>query len=160
METVKAYFNYHVIIIGCGIPEITIEGTTADWENILTKTKYISKYHLKWWTFELEPIIEQIIQAKKGRFDKKFWMNMVEVHIGKACVSPTVIDGWIIKFFPYTKEGKRTGLKPISETSINSLASEIAKVPFTLEDEQNHKSHKMEFWEALSGCRKTKAITR
>ncbi|MEO8820346.1 MAG: DUF4419 domain-containing protein, partial [Ginsengibacter sp.] len=157
METVKAYFNYKVYIIGCGIPEITIDGTLKDWESIMDKTKFISRYHLKWWTSEIEPVIEQIIQAKKSHFDKKFWMNMVEVHIGKACVSPTVINGWIIKFFPYSKEGKRTGLKPISETNINSLASEIIKVPFTLEDEKTHKSFKMEFWGGFIGLSQNKS---
>lgn len=154
MEAVKEYFNYKVIMIGCGIPRITIEGTTQDWENVLDKTKYISKYKLEWWTSELEPIIEQIIKAKKGRFDKKFWMNMVKAHTEKKYGSPTTIDGWIVKFFPYTKEGKKTDLKPIAK--INNLASEIVKVPFILEDVTNKKSYKMEFWAGFIGLSQNK----
>jgi hypothetical protein len=154
MEAVKEYFNYKIIMIGCGIPKITIEGTTKDWENILEKTKYISRYKLEWWTTELEPVIKQIIKAKKGKFDKKFWMNMVKAHTEKKYGSPTTIDGWIVKFFPYTKEGKKTDLKPILK--INDLASEIVKVPFVLEDIPNKKSYKMEFWAGFIGLSQNK----
>lgn len=154
METVKEYFNYKVIMIGCGIPRITIEGTVKDWEKILAKTQYLSKYNLTWWTNELEPILQEIIKAKKGHFNKAFWMNMVKAHTEKKYGSPTTIDGWIIKFFPYTKEGKKTDLKPI--TQINSLASELVKVPFTLIDEKNNKSYKMEFWGGFIGLTQDK----
>ena len=154
METVKEYFDYKILISGCGIPKITIEGTVEDWEKILEKTKYISKYRLKWWTDELEPILKQIIETKKGNFKKKFWMNMVKSHTEKKYGSPTTINGWIIKFFPYTKEGKKTDLKPISE--INNLASELVKVPFILEDNMNNKSYKMEFWAGFIGLSQNK----
>ena len=149
METVKEYFNYKVYMAGCGIPKITIEGTVEDWEKVLEKTKYISKYKLKWWTSELEPILNEIIATKKGHFRKAFWMNMVKSHTGKKYGSPTTINGWIIKFFPYTKEGKKTDLKPISK--IDNLASELVKVPFILEDGVTHKKYKMEFWAGFLG---------
>ncbi len=154
METVKEYFNYKVIMVGCGIPKITIEGTVEDWERVLEKTKYISKYKLKWWTDELKPILKQIIETKKGKFKKKFWMNMVKSHTEKKYGSPTTINGWIINFFPYTKEGKKTDLKPISK--INDLASEMVKVPFILEDVINKKSYKMEFWAGFIGLSQNK----
>jgi len=154
METVKEYFTYKVLMFSCGIPKITIEGTKEDWEKILVKIKYISKFNLQWWTSELEPIIEQIIETKKGHFDNSFWMNMVKAHTEKKYGSPTTIDGWIIKFFPYTKEGKRTNLQPISK--INSLASEMVKVPFIAEDVPHHKSYKMEFWAGFIGLSQNK----
>jgi hypothetical protein len=154
METVKAYFDYKVIMVGCGIPKITIEGTVNDWEKVLEKTKYISKYKLEWWTNELQPILEQIIETKKGNFKKSFWMDMVKTHTEKRYGSPTTIDGWIIKFFPYTKEGKKSGLKPI--TKIDNLASELVKVPFVFEDIIKHESYKMEFWGGFVGLSQNK----
>lgn len=154
LETVKEYFNYKIIMVGCGIPKITIEGTVEDWEKVLEKTKYISKYKLKWWTDELEPILNEIIETKKGNFKKEFWMNMVKSHTEKKYGSPTTINGWIVKFFPYTKEGKKTDLKPISK--INSLASELVKVPFILEDTVNNKTYKMEFWAGFIGLSQNK----
>lgn len=35
METVKSYFEFITIMIVCGIPEITLEGTPQDWEKVL-----------------------------------------------------------------------------------------------------------------------------
>lgn len=32
METVKSYFEFITIMIVCGIPEITLEGTPQDWK--------------------------------------------------------------------------------------------------------------------------------
>lgn len=154
METVKAYFDYEVLMMGCGIPKITIQGTVEDWEKVLKKTEYISKFKLKWWTKELKPILKQIIETKKGNFKKKFWMDMVKSHTEKEYGSPTTINGWIVKFFPYTKEGKRTDLKPISK--IDNLASELVKVPFILKDAKNNKSYKMEFWAGFIGLYQNK----
>lgn len=37
MEAVKPYFEFIIIRIVCGIPEITLEGTPEDWENYCTK---------------------------------------------------------------------------------------------------------------------------
>ena len=155
METVKAYFDYKVLMVGCGIPKITIEGTVNDWEKVLEKTKYISKYKLKWWTDELQPILKQIIETKKGNLKTSFWMGMVKAHTQKKYGSPTTIDGWIIKFFPYTKEGKKSGLKPI--TKIDNLAPELVKVPFIFEDLTNNKSYKMEFWGGFVGLTQNKS---
>lgn len=149
METVKSYFEFKVIIMGCGIPKVTIEGTTQDWKKLLEKTKYLSQYKLDWWTNELVPIIEEIIAAKKGKVNKDFWMNMVKYHTEKKYGTVNTIDGWIVKFFPYTKEGNKTGLKPI--TSVNSLASEIVKVPFILLDDVSHTSNNMEIWAGFIG---------
>ncbi|WP_158544276.1 DUF4419 domain-containing protein [Pedobacter miscanthi] len=149
METVKSYFEFKVFFIGCGIPRVTIEGTIQDWKKLLEKTKYLSQYKLEWWTNELIPIIEEIIAAKKGKVNKDFWMNMVKYHTEKKYGTITSIDGWIVKFFPYTKEGNKTGLKPI--TNVNNLASEIVKVPFVLQDDVNHTYNNMEIWAGFIG---------
>ena len=154
MEAVKSYFEFKVIIIGCGIPRITIEGTTQDWKKLLEKTKYLSQYKLDWWTSELIPVLEEIIAAKKGKVNTDFWMNMVKYHTEKKYGTVNTIDGWIVKFFPYTKEGNKTGLKPI--TSINNLASEIVKVPFILKDNVNHTSNNMEVWAGFIGLSQNK----
>jgi hypothetical protein len=147
METVKAYFDYVVYATGCGLPSVTVTGTVADWEKVLAKTQYISKYDLKWWTNELEPILKQIIRTKKGKFDKKFWMNMVKFHSQNDYGSMEDIDGWIVKFFPYTKEGDKANLKRIAD--VGAVAPEIVKVPFILES--GGQRYKMEFWAGFVG---------
>ena len=44
MSTFKNFFDYNFAMISCGIPYIILEGSLNDWENILNKFKFLSKY--------------------------------------------------------------------------------------------------------------------
>lgn len=101
MESMKEFFHYKVSFIGCGISEVTVEGSVKDWEKILTRLDYLAKYDLEWWTSELKPVIQKIIDTKKGKLDKQFWMNMVKYHKLGSYGSYDGIDGWLLKFYPY-----------------------------------------------------------
>lgn len=156
MESMKKYFKYKVIMIGCGIPSVTIEGTVEDWKKILVKLDFLSQYDLKWWTSELKPVIQKIIDTKQGKkFDKNFWMDMVKFHREGLYGSYTDIDGWLLKFFPYYSDGERTDLKELK--GIGRLPSEIVRVPFTFciksSDGTTIKSYKMEFWSGFMGLK-------
>ena len=132
METVKSYFEFIVMYIACGIPEITLEGTPADWEKVLNKTKALKEYKLDWWISELEPLLEEFVKASKGEVNQEFWRNMFKYHSEKTCGAPVTIDGWIIKFFPYDKEGKRNNLKQI--IGRDKLPNEIVKVDIKFQE--------------------------
>ncbi|RZK09605.1 MAG: DUF4419 domain-containing protein, partial [Flavobacterium sp.] len=80
MESVKPYFEFVQITISCGIPEITLEGNTRDWERVLEKARFMKKYELSWWIDSLEPLLKEFIEASKGKIDKDFWRNMFKYH--------------------------------------------------------------------------------
>ena len=126
MEAMEPYFEFVVMYVVCGIPEITLQGTTEDWQKILDKTKKLEEYDLKWWTKKLEPILEEFVNASKGNINKKFWRNMFKYHSQKEYGAPKIIDGWIVKFFPYDKDGKRNNLKKL--IGGGSLPEEMVKV--------------------------------
>lgn len=126
MEAMEPYFEFIVMRIVCGIPEITLKGTTEDWQKIYDKTKKLEKYDLKWWTNELKPILKEFIKTSQGEIDKKFWRNMFKYHSQKKYGAPKIIDGWIVKFFPYDKDGKRNNLKQLEGGG--NLPEEIVKV--------------------------------
>ena len=44
MSTFKNYFIYDLLMISCGIPYIILEGNLNDWEKLLEKLKFLSKY--------------------------------------------------------------------------------------------------------------------
>lgn len=125
MDAMKPYFEYVVMRIICGIPAITIEGRTEDWEKILEKLSYLKKYQLEDWVAQLNPIIQEFVQASKGIIDKQFWMNMFKVHTRDSYGAPKSMDGWICNFFPYNREGKRMDVKEISELDIESVFEEL-----------------------------------
>ena len=127
METVKNYFEYIYIMSGCGIPEITLLGTHDDWQKVYDKAVSLRQYQLKWWIDELKPILKQFVKASKGNIDTDFWKAMFRTHTSKDYGSPELIDGWIVKFFPYDKDGQRLNLKTIPVNAINStLPDELA----------------------------------
>lgn len=107
MESVKSYFNPIVIWVVCGIPNITIEGTPADWQRVIDKTRNLQSYKIGKWTNELEPILNEFLKASNGKPRQEFWQNIVkkkkidELNRGGCSLTkPTMIDGWILKFFP------------------------------------------------------------
>lgn len=154
METMKQYFKYKVVMMGCGIPAVTIEGSLKDWEKILQRLDVLAQYDLNWWTDELRPVIQQIIAAIKGQVDKEFWMSMVRYHQKGFYGSLVDIDGWLVKFFPYRSSKKRADLKKIED--IEDVPDEIVRVPFEFWDEVRGESFKMEFWAGFMGLHQDK----
>lgn len=134
MDAMESYFKYEVFRIICGFPEITVKGTTADWNKIIEKTKFLSKYELEWWTEKLIPILEEISKTSENKINQEFWTNMFKIHTSKEYGNPKNIDGWITNFFPYDKSGKRIHLDQISGIDLKDifekLPSEIVKIKF------------------------------
>ncbi len=126
MEAMEPYFEYIAIRIVCGIPKITLKGTPDDWEKVLDKTKRLGDYDLKWWTDELEPILNEFVKTSQKNVNKVFWRNMFKCHSQKKYGAPKIIDGWIVKFFPYDKYGKRNNLQQLEGS--DNLPEEIVKV--------------------------------
>lgn len=126
METMKPYFEFIEIRIVCGIPEITLEGTPKDWKKVLDKARGLREYELEWWISELEPLLQEFVKASKGKADTEFWRNMFKYHSQKQYGAPNIIDGWIVKFFPYDNKGRRNNLKQL--VGGGSLPDEIVKV--------------------------------
>ncbi len=86
---------------GCGIPDITLTGTISDWEKIYKDVERFNKLGLSYWTRNLKPILKQFLNARQGIIDTKFWNSMYKESSYYGVFN---ISGWIIKFFPYTKE--------------------------------------------------------
>jgi hypothetical protein len=154
MEAMKAYFDFIVIRVGCGIPEITLEGTPDDWRKLLVKVEYLRKYELDWWVDELVPLLKGFVKASEGKVDTDFWKAMFKYHTLKKYGAPEIIDGWIVTFFPYDKDGKRNNLKELAGTE--KLTKELVKVPLDyVELQPNGKSVKvpLEIWAGFIGLR-------
>lgn len=151
MTSVKAYFKYTGIYVGCGIPSITIEGTTDDWVKVLEKTMQLRRYGLKWWVDDLIPILTQFIEASKGHVDKQFWNSIVKDNPvskleGGGCSpdKPTKLDGWFLKLMPfYTDEGKRT---PREVSYDVNMPTQLLSADFTyqyIDEKGNETNHPM-----------------
>lgn len=129
LKAVESYFEFCILYGICGIPELTIEGNPEDWEKIIKKANALRKYNLDWWINELDPILNEFLKASKNVIDKSFWLNIFKYHTLDEYGAPDIVDGWILKFFPYDKQGNRreTPIEVIKGLNVD-LPDEIVKV--------------------------------
>lgn len=119
MASMKKYFDY-TFCLCCGIPSITLEGTTEDWKNIHKRLEKLGEYNLQTWYDMLEPILQQFVDAKEGKVDVDFWQRICHHESGGS--GPRYVSGWITAFCVFDKEGVWQG-KLHAHVSIISYAS-------------------------------------
>jgi hypothetical protein len=165
MDSMSNYFSYLFVTL-CGIPSITLEGTTEDWKALRERAEKLKKYDLKWWIDEIDPILKEFVNASAGNVNLKFW-NSIYKEDGES--GGPYITGWILKFFPYLsgKDGKTNRLNPIfkkeagknKSIGIGSIPNGMSKAPFVWL--YYNKKFKMEFlagFIAISQDHKTKSL--
>ena len=129
MSTMKHYFDYLCEIEGCGFPHITIEGSIEDWTKIADKLSKLSKYKFEWFTKQTIPVINKIIDTKKGIVDDIFWKIMLKVKNSSGFYNPGYVNGWLCRFFPFDSKGNRLNGRVDDE---DELQSELQEIPFIL----------------------------
>ena len=137
MSAMKHYFTYRLLMAGCGISNITLEGSLQDWEKIKSKLEFLSTKALKWWTKHLIPIIDNIILTKKYYNEKNkvneelinFWKGMIRLKGEGDMYDPHIINGWIVKFIPNLEKEKPGIYEEIRETDV---PEEIISCPMEL----------------------------
>ena len=153
MKSVESYFDYIVMRIVCGIPQVTLLGTPDDWRKVKDKTLQLEQYDLKWWTDRLIPILDEFIAASEGNANVDFWKDMVKIKKAEFCGDPELMNGWFITFYPYDAVGNRMDFNQINVYS--KLPSEITKVSFDYKvvDTNNEVAEtiEMEFWAGFFG---------
>lgn len=161
MDTFKSFFEYTVLTCICGIPKITLEGTLEDWIELKAKTSKLATYQLNWWVDSMLPILDKIIETKKGHIDKPFWRNMYKVHTPEVYGATEKITGWITTFFPYDRFGLPTKWKNVD---INDLPDELTYTNFkwVITDGLREEVFSMQLvagFVGLSQCPKTLSLT-
>ena len=86
------------VITLCGIPEITLLGTPADWLSIRRRAERFAEFDLSEWTMALLPVLDRIVKTAQGEVDRAFWQSFYkwDDQSGGPCVT-----GWINVLFPY-----------------------------------------------------------
>lgn len=100
MDAFQAYFEY-VLFAGCGIPQITLAGTSNDWRKLRAAAARFADYGLEEWIAALDPVLAQFEDAKEGKVDAEFWRSMFRYRSGSG---PAVMTGWSNVLFPYFKD--------------------------------------------------------
>ena len=107
LDAMQSFFSYR-FVTRCGIPQIRLEGTPADWEILAERTKGIGQFGLSWWTEALGPILDEFVVASRGKANARFWRSIYKVDDSSG---GPYITGWITAFFPYLKDWQARALR-------------------------------------------------
>lgn len=102
MDTLQTYFEYMAHTC-CGIPSITLLGTTEDWEQIRIRAEVLVEFDCFPWVRNLGTVLHQFVRASKNDIDKNFWSSFYN-YDGRS--GGPYITGAINVFFPYLTIGK------------------------------------------------------
>ena len=169
MGAFKKYFDYKMMLLGCGIPYIILEGTTEDYKKILEKSKNLKQYKFSWYIERIIPHIQKMIEAKEGKIDVDYFKNIIQKKevteqkigpsgMGRHEVQVDYISGWILDFFAYYGEADYKGkIMPFNEKELKvkkfkKLANQMLIVPFKVEDLVHKKEYLMKYKVGFVGC--------
>ena len=159
MSMFKKYFIYKARLgITCGYPYINLEGKIEDWELIRKKLNEFKKYGLNDWIDKIDPIINEIINTKKGKIELSFWKNIIFEKFenrGGICGGPPPahikLTGWLSKFFPFKNNGEELYEVKINNLSENNPLSEFSITPLEVKF-PNGKEKKLKILSGIIGA--------
>jgi hypothetical protein len=101
LGALKQYFSYSLVEFICGIPRVELEGTVADWQQIIERLEGFSGLGLDWWLTPLKSVLEKFPAAFRGEISPVFWRSIYRKYQPGDPCSPESTIGWITMFFPY-----------------------------------------------------------
>ncbi|KAI0339237.1 hypothetical protein BDW22DRAFT_1347797 [Trametopsis cervina] len=111
MATFQAYFRY-ASSLTCGIPQVTLEGEKADWEEILRRAEKLTEYgeEPSAWYELLKPVLTRFVRAfddPTSAENIEFWQKVA--HFKKNGSGPTRLSGWVTAFCAFGPKGNWLG---------------------------------------------------
>lgn len=137
MDAVQQYFSYECMTL-CGIPQVTLLGEVADWQEIYDRAQSFKELGLEWWLPKLNSVLSHFINSAKGSPDIRWWKDFFNEHSGSGGTS---FNGNLFHLFPYTvnkdyRSKQLTMVKNRMITKDNSclrdsdMPSSLSSVPF------------------------------
>ena len=94
MDAVKHFYSF-TTGSRCGIPHIEIEGTQADWQQLLASLSALDDLGLTPWKKQLQNILGHFCSAFDGEFDTEFWQGIYLIHGSRMSGQATTVSGWL-----------------------------------------------------------------
>lgn len=159
LSAAQPYFAYEFHSL-CGIPKITLAGTTEDWLCLVRRAERLARYDADTWITALVPVLQQFVEAHEGRVDVEFWRSLYKRNDSSG---GPYITGWINVLLPYVFDhlGVMSPNPAVASwqeaiparrgggTTFEALPSGLARVPFLWKYLQQE--YRMEFLGGFSG---------
>lgn len=144
MDIFEKYFRYECVAI-CGVPTITLRGSSQDWQHLAEKIEQLEIFDMPWWLEHLRPIAAQFVRASQGDIDREHWQNICKL---SDAYGGHIINGWVARLFPYIRAfylGPCALRNPIFETGrgFQTLVAPggLSRVPIHWQDLQGNVRH-------------------
>jgi len=151
MGAMKEFFEYKWSL-RCGLPKVTLEGTLDDWQLVYNKVAKLESFGVKElteWMKVLQLVLKEFVNSYRaakspekycGKVDKDFW-NRVATKSGGGS-GPTYLEGWIVAFIPFNKEGKYIlnnyceieKTNAFGKVDTGDIVPSTVEVPITIDD--------------------------
>jgi hypothetical protein len=132
MATLKSYFEYEMML-GCGIPRVTLLGTPDDWINIFDRVDRLGRYgpETAAWRDLLKPVLARFVRAfEPGYADSKknrdFWQHVASRQWAGSFSG--WLTGWITAFCAFNDQGRWMGDMAILERYRDSPEVSLADI--------------------------------
>jgi Domain of unknown function (DUF4419) len=97
MAALSPYFDYKVWT-KCGLPTVTLLGTTDDWNGIVRRVEAFGEFYPRWAHEPLLQTVTEFAAASAGNVNPSFWTRFVKGLEGSGSYD---VSGEINAFFPY-----------------------------------------------------------
>ena len=97
LAAMREFFSY-TVLTRCGIPEVTLLGTVADWEAVRQRAELLREFDLGWWVDAMAPALDELARAAAGNPDPVRWRSLYK---HESASGSEWISGWILTLLPY-----------------------------------------------------------
>lgn len=171
LGAMRSYFDYRFLTL-CGIPGVALEGTAADWDALIERTRPLARFGLEWWTRPLLRVLDEFRRAARGDVRLPFWRSLYKENDQSG---GPYLTGWVGVFFPYLLD-RDTGQATCRNQTLTApawerreseqpwfgggptlewLPSGLSRVPFVWQYMERH--HPMELLAGFTGVRQDPA---
>lgn len=136
MGALQQYFSFTVSSL-CGIPNIELEGTSADWTSLVRRVDRLDGLGLEWWLPSLRAALTHFARAADGDAPESVWRQFYKAEDASGGL---YTSGWINALFPFLGDqgaGERNPLvtKPIVDSPLEGhrlgdYGNGLAQAPF------------------------------
>jgi hypothetical protein len=140
MDCFQSFFKY-MMRCGCGLPQVTLEGTLEDWQSLTKRAKALVEYvEMNFWLPYLLPVLQEFENFYSTGVNLKFWDCIYKPMpaVGSGIYWDDNVHqyhaGWIVNFFPYTIEGSVYSMAHRLDNQPAEEKKEPSKAMKTLEE--------------------------
>lgn len=115
MNSLKKYFQYHRMMVGCGINNVYMAGTREDWSKMINKLNNLVQFDvdgkLKEYIFHMRVILGKFLDTFEGNPDRDWWNTVMKTPENREIYGgdEMEVEGWIINFFGIYSKHTFTG---------------------------------------------------